>query len=92
MVNLKTFKNTFRRNYEVYHPDYEGKSSSINGNGLTTFMFSQFLEKLFELHFELVGGPPNKSTSVYIHYKVYLLSFNITSVQSVKVVQRYFGR
>ena len=50
---------------------------------------------LFELFFELFGGPPNKSIHV-INYTLqgvifYYQIVNLTSVQSVKVVQKYFG-
>ena len=51
------------------------------------------LYNLFELYFELFGGPPNKS----IHFQLYFARcnyyqiVNLTSDQSVKVVQKYFG-
>ena len=47
----------------------------------------------FELFFELFGGPPNKSIHV-INYTlqgvIIIKIVNLTSVQSVKVVQKYF--
>ena len=49
---------------------------------------------LFELFFELFGGPPNKSIHVIKLYFArcnYYQIVNLTSVQSVKVVQKYFG-
>ena len=60
---------------------------------------SEFLlfkkNNLFELFFELFGGPPNKSIHV-INYTLqrcnYYQIVNLTSVQSVKVVQKYFGQ
>ena len=59
-------------------------------------LFILFLNNLFELFFELFGGPPNKSIHV-INYTLhfarcnYYQIVNLTSVQSVKVVQKYFG-
>ena len=53
-----------------------------------------FLNNLFELFFELFGGPPNKSIHV-INYTLqggnYYQIVKLTSVQSVKIVQKYFG-
>ena len=53
-----------------------------------------FLNNLFELFFELFGGPPNKSIHV-INYTlqgvIIIKSLILTSVQSVKVVQKFFG-
>ena len=46
----------------VFDHDYEGKSSS--NNGLLWISFIYFLNNLFELFFELFGGPPNKSIHV----------------------------
>ena len=45
----------------VFDHDYEGKSSSSNGLLWISFIF---FNNLFELFFELFGGPPNKSTHV----------------------------
>ena len=45
----------------VFDHDYEGKSSSSNGLLWISFIF---LNNLFELFFELFGGPPNKSIHV----------------------------
>ena len=42
----------------VFDHDYEGKSSSSNGLLWISFIFKN---NLFELFFELFGGPPNKS-------------------------------
>ena len=53
-----------------------------------------FKNHLFELFFELFGGPPNK---IYTRYQLYFARcnyyqiVNLTSVQSVKVVPKYFG-
>ena len=48
---------------------------------------------LFELFFELFGGPPNKSTRYQLYFARcnYYQIVNLTLVQSVKVVQKYFG-
>ena len=46
----------------VFDHDYEGKSSSSNGLLWISFYF--FKNNLFELFFELFGGPPNKSIHV----------------------------
>ena len=43
----------------VFDHDYEGKSSS--SNDLLWISFNFFKNNLFELFFELFGGPPNKS-------------------------------
>ena len=43
----------------VFDHDYEGKSSSNNG-----LLWISFKNNLFELFFELFGGPPNKSIHV----------------------------
>ena len=45
----------------VFDHDYEGKSSSSNGLLWISFIKKK---KLFELFFELFGGPPNKSIHV----------------------------
>ena len=45
----------------VFDHDYEGKSSSSNGLLWISFIF---FNNLFELFFELFGGPPNKSIHV----------------------------
>ena len=45
----------------VFDHDYEGKSSSSNGLLWISFIFKN---NLFELFFELFGGPPNKSIHV----------------------------
>ena len=46
----------------VFDHDYEGKSSIINGLLWISFLFKK--NNLFELFFELFGGPPNKSIHV----------------------------
>ena len=46
----------------VFDHDYEGKSSS--SNGLLWISLIKKKKKLFELFFELFGGPPNKSIHV----------------------------
>ena len=46
----------------VFDHDYEGISSSSNDLFWITFIF---LNNLFELFFELFGGPPNKSMHIY---------------------------
>ena len=46
----------------VFDHDYEGKSSSSNGLLWTAFFFFFYL---FELVFELFGGPPKFRTNVY---------------------------
>ena len=46
----------------VFDHDYEGISSSSNDLLWITFIF---LNNLFELFFELFGGPPNKSMHIY---------------------------
>ena len=53
-----------------------------------------FKNNLFELFFELFGGSPNKFIHVinYTLQGVIIIKIdNLTSVQSVKVVQKYFG-
>ena len=45
----------------VFDHDYEGKSSSSNGCSESLLFFKK---NLFELFFELFGGPPNKSIHV----------------------------
>ena len=56
-----------------------------------------FKNNLFELFFELFGGTPNKYMHIYniksisIFCMVYHQIVNLTSVQSLKVVQKYFG-
>ena len=46
----------------VFDNDYEGKSSSSDSLLWISFFF--FFFYLFELFFELFGGPPNKSIHV----------------------------
>ena len=75
----------------LFDHDYEGKSSRSNGLLWISFILKN---NLFELFFELFGGPPNKSIHV-INYTlqgvIIIKSFNLTSVQSVNVFQKYFG-
>ena len=53
---------TFFAEILVFDHDYEGKSSSSNGLLRISFIF--FKNNLFELFFELFGGPPNKSIHI----------------------------
>ena len=66
----------------------------VCSESLSFFLF------LFELFFNLFGGPPNKSIGLGPRPTRYQLYFarcnyyqivNLTSIQSVKVVQKYFG-
>ena len=56
----QNFSKIFFAQILVFDNDYKGKTSSSNG----LLWISFFLNNLFELFFELFGGPPNKSIHV----------------------------
>ena len=76
----------------VFDHDYEGKSSS--SNGLLWISFIKKKKKLYELFFELFGGPSNKSIHVinYTLQGVIIIKSLIYNFGSKReVVQKYFG-
>ena len=75
----------------VFGHDYEGKSSSSNGLLWISFIFFLII---YLNYFWIVRGDPEQ---VYVRYQLYIARcnyyqiVNLTSVQGVKVVQKYFG-
>ena len=75
----------------VFGHDYEGKSSSSNGLLWISFIFFKII---YLNYFWIVRGDPEQ---VYVRYQLYIARcnydqiVNLTSVQGVKVVQKYFG-
>ena len=76
----------------VFDHDYEGKSSS--SNGLLWISFFIFFYIFIWIIFRIVR---RASEQIYTRYQLYFARcnyyqiVNLTSVQSVKVVQKYFG-
>ena len=72
--NSENLSKIFFAEILVFDHDYEGKSSS--SNGLLWISFSLFFYNLFELLFELFGGPPNKS--------IHAINYNLQGVIIIK--------
>ena len=94
LVNLKTFQKNFSQKFKYLIMFM--KASHLSSNGLLWSCFYFFLiNNLFELFFELFGWASEQN---YTRYQLYFarcnyyqnISFNLTSVKSVKVVQKYF--
>ena len=77
---------TFFTEIVVFHLDYECKLSSSNDLLWISFIW---LKKII---LELFGRPPNKPTHVmnYTLKGIYYEIVNLTSVQNVKFVWKYF--
>ena len=92
LVNLKTFQKYFLLKFEYFMPIMNASHQEVMVCS-ESVLFICFFNNLFELFLELFGGPPNKSIpfSMYFARSIYYQSVNLTSIYSVKVVQKYFG-
>ena len=76
----------------VFDHDYEGKSSSSNG-----LLWISFIKKKKSFIWIIFGIVWRASEQINTRYQLYFARcnyyqiVNLTSVQSVKVVQKYFG-
>jgi len=73
----------------MFDHDYEGEPSNSNG-----LLWIPFFKIVFQLPFEFSGGirtDINRSCKIYFARSNRYQTVNLTSVQSLKVVQKYVG-